>query len=574
MPGDPQRFLASLRLDGKEWHRVRAVFLAKQKRAASLFSGLGAFEYVIDRCHHAVAGAEVGAERMQAAGGGLTCAQVGIDVGTAKGIDRLLGVADQEQAGVRVIVFDAVNALEDAVLNRVGILEFVDQRDRELLADQRRQTLAAFRLQGGIQTLQHVVETHFRATTLLFFKTRAHPLGSVLQHRGIGRRQGIEARLEPGHGVQPRMTRRLTFPGLGHAIRCQSSEAGANVQLLKRLVFGPGLELLEPRLEITRLHLAAIDGFAGDALMAESKQLVCPGTPRHFQFDQRRSPLQQTFGDQLRRHLAFIGITRAGEQAADPRQQRCGATPITAHPVQRVTLHRVAKQSPVIAQHFAKQIAVIGFQRLREQAAAVERVLTQHALTPAVNGRDGSFVHPLRGDIEAVGAARPLQWIELIAQFGDQSVRSGNLVAEKTRSLGQAGSNTLTQLFGGSVGECHYEDLRRQQFACETACFAAMAENQPQIKRRDGEGFAGAGARFDQLTAAQREGQSQRCPGTHERAPSLDKERQGASNNGRYNASHQPVKVSSANNAPKSGYCRSSAGLSRRSPSLVCPSPS
>ena len=61
LPGNPQRFLAPLRLDREERHRVLAISFAKQKRAASLLSGLGAFEYVIDRCHHAVAGAEVGA---------------------------------------------------------------------------------------------------------------------------------------------------------------------------------------------------------------------------------------------------------------------------------------------------------------------------------------------------------------------------------------------------------------------------------------------------------------------------------------------------------------------------------
>ena len=399
---------------------------------------------------------------MQTAGSGLACAQVGVDVGTAKGVDRLFGIADQEQAGVRVIVFDAVNALEDAVLNRVGVLEFVDQRDRELLADQRCQTLAALRLQRGIQTQQHVVESHFCTATLLFFEACTDPLGSVLQNSGIGRRQCVEARFECGHGVQPRMTRGLAFPGLGHAFGCQTGEAGANVQLLKRLVFGPGLELVEPGIEITRLHLAAIDGFAGDAFMAEREQFVCPITPRRFQFDQHRSPLQQTLLDQLRRRLAFIGVTLAGEQAAYSRQQRCGATPIAAHPVQRIALHRVAEQPPVIAQHLAEQIAVIGFQRLREQATTVERMLTQHALTPAVNGRDGGFVHPLRGDIEAVGTARPLLRIKLIAQLGNQSVGGSDFIAEESRGLSQACPNAFTQLFGSSVGKRHYEDLRRQ----------------------------------------------------------------------------------------------------------------
>ena len=64
-----------------------------------------------------------------------------MDVGTAEGVDRLLGVADHEQAGFPRLGLvgiggDPVDALEDPVLHRVGILELVDQRHRELLADQ------------------------------------------------------------------------------------------------------------------------------------------------------------------------------------------------------------------------------------------------------------------------------------------------------------------------------------------------------------------------------------------------------------------------------------------------------
>jgi hypothetical protein len=50
---------------------------------------------------------------------------------------------------------------------------------------------------------------------------------------------------------------------------------------------------------------------------------------------------------------------------------------------------------------------VVGFQGLGEQAAAVEGVLAQHALAPAVDGRYRGFVHPLHGDFQAAGAARP-----------------------------------------------------------------------------------------------------------------------------------------------------------------------
>ncbi|MNU95675.1 hypothetical protein D3C71_856970 [compost metagenome] len=60
-----------------------------------------------------------------------------------------------------------------------------------------------------------------------------------------------------------------------------------------------------------------------------------------------------------------------------------------------------------------------------------------------------------------------------------------------------------------------------------------MTKDQAQVQRGNGEGLAGPGAGFDQLTSAQRECKGKRCLGGHERASSLDIERQGASSNGR-----------------------------------------
>ena len=58
------------------------------------------------------------------------CAQVGVQVGVAEAVDRLLRVADEEQR--RAVA--EVDALEDRELQRVGVLELVDQRGREALA--------------------------------------------------------------------------------------------------------------------------------------------------------------------------------------------------------------------------------------------------------------------------------------------------------------------------------------------------------------------------------------------------------------------------------------------------------
>ena len=94
---------------------------------------------MVDGLHGCGAGAEVGVQGVVAPQGGVTGREVGVDVPPAKAIDRLLGVADQNQGGVvsglwRGGFVNPVDPLEDTVLGRVGILEFVDHGHGELFA--------------------------------------------------------------------------------------------------------------------------------------------------------------------------------------------------------------------------------------------------------------------------------------------------------------------------------------------------------------------------------------------------------------------------------------------------------
>ncbi|MNP05216.1 hypothetical protein D3C76_971620 [compost metagenome] len=166
-----------------------------------------------------------------------------------------------------------------------------------------------------------------------------------------------------------------------------------------------------------------------------------------------------------------------------------------------------------------------------------------------MDGRNSRFIHPLRGNVQAVGAAGPLLGQVLLTQFGNQAVRGWRFIAEKPRGFSQPGANAFAQLFGGGIGKGHHEDLRRQQFTAETTRLSTVAKDQAQVQRGNGEGLAGPGTGLDQLTATQRERQGQGCLGGHGRASSLDTERQGASSSGRYKASHQSTNVSSATRA-------------------------
>ncbi len=115
------------------------------------------------------------------------------------------------------------------------------------------------------------------------------------------------------------------------------------------------------------------------------------------------------------------------------------------------------------------------------------------------------LVHPLRGDVQAPRAGRPLLGI----RFAWRSCCSRSSPASSARNTRaactrRARMRSRSSRVAASV-EGHHEDFRRQQLAAEAGCALAVAEHQAQVQRGDGEGLAGAGAGLDQPAAAQRE---------------------------------------------------------------------
>ncbi len=80
---------------------------------------------------------------------------IGRQIRTAEGVDRLLGIADKTQ---RRLAGLCINAVEDGVLDRVGVLELVDQRQRIGRTQRGRQVFADGALQGLIQPVEQIVE--------------------------------------------------------------------------------------------------------------------------------------------------------------------------------------------------------------------------------------------------------------------------------------------------------------------------------------------------------------------------------------------------------------------------------
>ena len=230
-------------------------------------------------------------------------------------------------------------------------------------------------------------------------------------------------------------------------------------------------------------------------------QLIGPAQPGLLQLSQPLGRLLQHRLDQFLQSLPGL-VRRFAEQHPRTGQQVIRLLPLLHHPAQRRPLQAVTLLAPVIPRHVGQQLAVVGLQLLGEQAAAVEGMLAQHALAPAVNGRDRCLIHPLGGDIQASGA-RGMIFLGIIGQQGLQDgVRIIQLPTEGLGRLHQPRPNAITQLAGGSVGKGDHKNFRRQQLAVEAGPIIAMAQDQAQIQRGNGEGLAGPGTGLDQAAAA------------------------------------------------------------------------
>ncbi len=118
-------------------------------------------ERIIDAVEHAVGRryqrrirSPVLAQRMSIGAGVARRRVVGMDVATAEAVDGLLRIADQEQhrIGSRL-----VDASQDRVLLRIGVLELVDQQGGDLLGNAQRNALAAGSVQFIVQLADKIV---------------------------------------------------------------------------------------------------------------------------------------------------------------------------------------------------------------------------------------------------------------------------------------------------------------------------------------------------------------------------------------------------------------------------------
>ena len=175
-----------------------------------------------------------------------------------------------------------------------------------------------------------------------------------------------------------------------------------------------------------------------------------------------------------------------------------------------VRAERVHERAPIVAHCLVEQLARIGLQGLAEQASAVEGVFAQHAVAPAMDGRNRGLVHRLSGELQTAGAGGPLRGrvvgAQCMQQFVSRRLRTDvcRIGLESGCGFRKSPPNPVPQLLGRSFGEGDHQNLRRVQFAAERSIGAAVIEHQAQEQRADGVGLAGAGTGLHQTGAAQR----------------------------------------------------------------------
>jgi len=128
--------------------------------------------------------------------GGL---EIGEDVRPAKAVDRLLGIADEEKWRIRV----GVDAPEDVVLHRIGVLKLVDQRRLVAISQCPGQRVSLRAIGESVVKIgEQVVE---KADISLFFALR-QPLAVERDQLGLQRQQPlIRRRLQLLAGLEKRM---------------------------------------------------------------------------------------------------------------------------------------------------------------------------------------------------------------------------------------------------------------------------------------------------------------------------------------------------------------------------------
>jgi hypothetical protein len=235
--------------------------------------------------------------------------QVGVDVGAAEAVDGLLGVADQVQPGrLEPIGWGQVGAehrVEDPPLDRVGVLELVDQRHVVAVTQGRADRLSGrgVPLEGAVELDEQIAERHRPPGPFAPGEVRGRVGGEPGEHVGDDPVRGGEQRLGRVDDVEVGGDRRAAGPAF---LDRAASEVGQRLRGVGQVpALGAGGE---PRVDALRLLeralavvVPALEGLGGGLVCEPARQrraLLLPGRPE---------PRQVPVPDRVRRFAQRVG---------------------------------------------------------------------------------------------------------------------------------------------------------------------------------------------------------------------------------------------------------------------------
>ena len=407
----------------------------------------------------------------------------------------------------------AEGPLQDSPLDRVGVLEFIDQGSavaRRHGAEQRRVALLA-----GIQLLQQLAVAHLAAALPPARQFGPAPVGEVeqqqlrwpihqsgdrLQQFGLGQAGaiGVGGALQFLHRAGMEVVAQLLhLQQLGVAGRALQADqpAGHGVEPV-----GLGLEAVRPVVVADRLGGTGAGGqvvLQGlgialpqrvEALPARQPaglQLIGQGLVAHH-------PLRQ--GIEFQGRVAVESLQHAGQPVGiDPATEQAGQ--VLAGQGQHLLL-------PVVVHDLTPALGGAVLQRHSRPEARLERLTLQGAAAEAVDGGDVGTIELLQGQQQPAAQQRRGGWAlgrqppgqGFIQIGGQRRIAGAGGGFQQGQGLLQAAGDAVAQFGGRGVGEGNHQQLFDRQRPRPLA-------HQPQHQMGQGEGLARAGAGFQQPDA-------------------------------------------------------------------------
>ena len=283
LPVDPL-FFAPFGGHGHKRQRIvsRLSALCFESKSPFGLVGFGLQKGTVHGLHQGLGRAVIDRQRIVPPLCGLARIQVTVNIGPAKTINGLFGVANQQQSPLGRVVRRAVNLVKNPVLNRRGVLKLINQGHRVLRRNALAQGFALGAMQRGIQPFQQIRKPKLALLAFELAQASRDTERRMKPCRRAGLGQFLQIRWQISKGLK-----RLCLGGThdnGLAVFAGPSQTlggQAGPSRLRQIghqggafinrPFGPGLQFVQPIRDVFDGKLAAIPAVVFGRVLRQHK---------------------------------------------------------------------------------------------------------------------------------------------------------------------------------------------------------------------------------------------------------------------------------------------------------------